>query len=246
MLEAPVNIAETALPKHIAIIMDGNGRWAAKRRLPRAAGHREGAEAVRRTVTACREMGIHYLTIYAFSSENWKRPADEVDDLMGLLRAYLKREIKELHKNDVRLQIIGDRSGLAGDICALIEEGEHKTQDCASMVLTIALNYGGQAEIVQAVREIGQKVAAGDLAPADIDEDTLTEHLYTHDMPDPDLLIRTSGEQRLSNFLLWQLAYTELMFVDTFWPDFDKDALVAAVQDYATRERRFGARSDCD
>lgn len=244
MLEAPVNIAETRLPRHVAIIMDGNGRWAKQRRLPRAAGHREGAEAVRRTVTACREMGIEYLTIYAFSSENWKRPADEVDDLMGLLRVYLQRELKELDERNVRLQIIGDRRGLAKDICQLIDEGESKTRNNTALVLSIALNYGGQAEIVEAAKCIAKAVKCGDIDPDTIDEEMVSNHMYTKDIPNPDLLIRTSGEQRLSNFLLWQSAYAELMFIDEYWPDFDKKVLATAVDAYASRERRFGARED--
>jgi undecaprenyl diphosphate synthase len=242
MLEAPVNIAQTTLPRHIAIIMDGNGRWAEKHHVSRAAGHREGAEAVRRTVTACREMGIEYLTIYAFSSENWKRPAAEVDDLMGLLRVYLRREIKELDEKNVRLRIIGDRAGLAKDICQLIEDGESRTSGNSAMVLSIALNYGGQAEIVEATKSIARAVKCGDMDADSIDEKTLSNHMYTKDTPDPDLLIRTSGEQRLSNFLLWQSAYAELMFIDEYWPDFDKNSLVTAVDAYADRERRFGAR----
>ncbi|TDI59417.1 MAG: isoprenyl transferase [Alphaproteobacteria bacterium] len=244
MLEAPVDIADTKLPRHIAIIMDGNGRWAKQRHLPRAAGHREGAEAVRRTVTACREMGIQYLTIYAFSSENWKRPADEVDDLMGLLRIYLRREIKELDEKNVRLRIIGDRRGLAEDICQLIDEGENATKDNTAMVLSVALNYGSQAEIVEAVRRIAKAVKCGDMDPDDIDEKMISNHMYTKDIPDPDLLIRTSGEQRLSNFLLWQSAYAELIFIDEYWPDFDKKALATAIDTYASRERRFGAREN--
>jgi undecaprenyl diphosphate synthase len=244
MLEAPVNITETTLPKHIAIIMDGNGRWAAERHLPRAAGHREGAEAVRRTVKACGELGVEYLTIYAFSSENWKRPVKEVDDLMGLLRIYLQREIQGLHEEGVRLRVIGDRSALAADICKLIEDGEEKTKNNTSMVLVIALNYGAQAEIVTAVKNIAQAVQNGEIAIDDIDEALVSNNMYTKDIPDPDLLIRTSGEQRLSNFLLWQSAYTEMMFIDQYWPDFDKDSLITAIQSYAARDRRFGATSN--
>ena len=244
MLESPTNILDATLPRHIAIIMDGNGRWAKERHLPRAAGHREGAEAVRRTVTACRELGIAYLTIYAFSSENWKRPAKEVDDLMGLLRVYLQREIRELDEKDVCLRIIGDRTGLASDICSLIEKNEETTKDNKSMVLTIALNYGGQAEIVEAAKKLALAVKKGDMDIEDIDEESFSKHLYTKDTPDPDLIIRTSGEKRLSNFLLWQSAYAELMFVDQNWPDFDKESLVSVIQNFASRDRRFGARSD--
>jgi len=243
MLEAPVNISETTVPRHIAIIMDGNGRWATERHLPRGAGHREGAEAVRRTVAACGELGIEYLTIYAFSSENWKRPVKEVDDLMGLLRIYLQREVQELHEKGVRLKVIGDRSALVADICKLIVDGEQKTKNNTSMVLAIALNYGAQAEIVSAVKTIAQSVQNGDISIDEIDEELVSNNMYTKDIPDPDLLIRTSGEQRLSNFLLWQSAYTEMMFIDQYWPDFDKDSLVTAIQSYAARDRRFGATS---
>ena len=240
MLEAPLNKADTTLPKHIAIIMDGNGRWAKERRLPRAAGHREGAEAVRRTVTACRELGIEYLTIYAFSSENWKRPIAEVDDLMGLFRIYLRREIKELDQQNVRLRIIGDRAGLASDICELIEAGENKTSQNDAMVLTIAINYGGQAEIVNAVKEIAATVEKGDLPYEEIDEKTISSHLYTKDLPKLDLLIRTSGEQRISNYLLWQLAYSELYFTKKLWPDFNNKQLLIAIDNYQKRNRTYG------
>ena len=244
MLEAPHSIAETTLPRHVAIIMDGNGRWAKARRLPRAAGHREGAEAVRRTVTASRELGIQFLTIYAFSSENWKRPDEEVSDLMGLLRVYLKREIKELDEQGIRLRIIGDKSRLSADICKLIDDGEAKTADNTAMVLTIAINYGGQAELAMAMRCIAKGVKSGAISPDEIDEEFISNHLYTKDIPDPDLVIRTSGEQRLSNFLLWQAAYSELMFVDDLWPDFDKQKLVSALNAFAERDRRFGARKE--
>jgi undecaprenyl diphosphate synthase len=244
MLEAPHSIAETTLPRHVAIIMDGNGRWAKARHLPRAAGHREGAEAVRRTVTASRELGIEFLTIYAFSSENWKRPDEEVSDLMGLLRVYLQREIKELDKQGIRLRIIGDKTQLSADICKLIDDGERKTTDNSDMVLTIAINYGGQAELAMAMRCIAEGVKEGKINPDDIDEEFISKHLYTRDIPDPDLVIRTSGEQRLSNFLLWQAAYSELMFVDDYWPDFDKQKLVSALNAFAERDRRFGARKE--
>ena len=244
MLEAPHSIAETTLPRHVAIIMDGNGRWAKARHLPRAAGHREGAEAVRRTVTASRELGIEFLTIYAFSSENWKRPDEEVSDLMGLLRVYLQREIKELDKQGIRLRIIGDKTQLSADICKLIDDGERKTADNSDMVLTIAINYGGQAELAMAMRCIAEGVKEGKINPDDIDEEFISKHLYTRDIPDPDLVIRTRGEQRLSNFLLWQAAYSELMFVDDYWPDFDKQKLVSALNAFAERDRRFGARKE--
>ena len=228
--------------RHIAIIMDGNGRWAKKRLLPRVAGHRQGAEAVRRTVRAMIELKIGYLTIYAFSSENWKRPAAEVEDLMGLLRQYLRNEVADLDANGVRLRVIGDRSGLAADVVALVEESEARTQANSQMTLTIALNYGAQAEIVRACRQIAAKVADGALQARDIDETLFARHLDTVGMPDPDLIIRTSGEQRLSNFMLWQAAYAELVFTDCLWPDFDKAQLEQALAEYASRERRFGGR----
>jgi undecaprenyl diphosphate synthase len=230
------------MPRHVAIIMDGNGRWAKKRHLPRALGHREGAEAVRRTVRAAGEIGIGYLTLYAFSSENWKRPADEVDDLMGLLRLYLRNEIRELHANDVRIRFIGSRQRLSADVLALIDDAEASTGGNKGLTLIIALNYGAQAEIVEAMREIGVQIASGKLDPAQIDEAVISRHLFTAAYPDPDLIIRTSGEQRLSNFLLWQAAYAELVFTETLWPDFDRSTLEAAVGEYLGRERRFGGR----
>src|SRR3954447_25896343 len=199
-----VEASPGGLPRHIAIIMDGNGRWAQSRGLPRIAGHRRGAEAVRRTLSAAVELGIPYLTLFGFSSENWKRPHDEVDDLMGLLRHYLRGEIAELHRNGVRLRVIGDRGRLSADIVALIEHAEALTRDNQAINLTVALSYGGRAEIVAAARAVAAKAIAGRLAPEAIDEDLITAHLFTADLPDPDLLIRTSGEQRISNFLLWQ------------------------------------------
>jgi undecaprenyl diphosphate synthase len=230
-------------PRHIAIIMDGNGRWAQARGLPRLAGHRQGAEAVRRSVESCRELGVSYLTLFAFSSENWKRPASEVDDLMGLLRLYLRREIAELARNDVRLKIIGDRTRLSEDIRALIREGESRTCQNAGLTLTIAVSYGAQAEIVNAAREIAAAHKRGEIDLDDIDESLFTRYLYTESMPDPDLVIRTSGEQRLSNFMLWQSAYAELLFMDVYWPDFDKQCLLSAIDSFNTRERRYGATS---
>lgn len=243
MLKIEPKPEPSPMPRHIAIIMDGNGRWAAAKNLPRIAGHRRGAEAVRRTVVACRELGIDYLTLYAFSSENWKRPRTEVEDLMGLLRLYLRREVAELNENNVRLTVIGDRSGLAGDILSLIDEAEEKTGDNTGMVLALALNYGSQAEIIGAVKEIAEAYHAGRIKLDDITEEMFPRYLYTHELPEPDLLIRTSGEQRLSNFLLWQSAYTELMFIDVLWPDFDKETLMAAISDYGARERRYGGAS---
>jgi undecaprenyl diphosphate synthase len=229
------------LPRHIAIIMDGNGRWAQARGLPRVAGHRRGAEAVRRTVTAAGELGIPYLTLFGFSSENWKRPLEEIDDLMGLLRHYLRGEIAELHRNGVRLRVIGERGRLAPDIVTLIVNAEELTRDNSGVNLTIALSYGGRAEIIAAMRTLAAKAVAGELPPAAIDEAVISRHLFTADIPDPDLLIRTSGEQRISNFLLWQCAYSELVFTKTLWPDFGRDDLEQAIVDYGGRERRYGA-----
>jgi len=230
-----------APPTHVAIIMDGNGRWATARGLPRIAGHRRGAEAVRRTVTASVELGISYLTLYGFSSENWKRPLAEVDDLMGLLRHYLRGEIAELHRNGVRLRVIGQRSRLAPDIVTLIENGETLTRNNERLNLTIALSYGGRDEIAAAARAIARQVAAGMLDAEAIDEVCVADYLLTSGMPDPDLVIRTSGEQRISNFLLWQTAYAEFIFTDTLWPDFAKSDLENAVRDYHGRDRRYGA-----
>jgi undecaprenyl diphosphate synthase len=230
-----------ALPRHIAIIMDGNGRWAQARGLPRIAGHRRGAEAVRRALNAAGDLGIAYLTLYGFSSENWKRPSDEVHDLMALLRLYLRREIAELHKNGARLRVIGQRTRLDPDIVAMIENAEALTRDNTRINLTIALSYGGRAEIVAAVRAIAARAAAGELALEAIDEACIARHLFTAELPDPDLLIRTSGEQRISNFLLWQCAYTELVFTKTLWPDFAKRDLEQAIDDYCGRDRRYGA-----
>jgi undecaprenyl diphosphate synthase len=233
--------APRALPRHIAIIMDGNGRWAKARGLPRIAGHRSGAEAVRRTLTAAGELGIPYLTLFGFSSENWKRPSAEVQDLMVLLRHYLRGEIAELQRNGVRLKVIGQLTRLAPDIVGMIEHAETLTRENSQITLTIALSYGGRAEIVAAVQAIAAEVARGSLAAEDVDEDCLARHLFTADIPDPDLLIRTSGEQRISNFLLWQCAYSELVFTKTLWPDFSRNDLEQAIDDYCGRERRYGA-----
>ena len=220
------------LPRHVAIIMEGNGRWAKARGLPRIAGHRRGAEALRRTLTAVGEIGVPYLTLFGFSSENWKRPLDEVDDLMGLLRHYLRGEIADLHKNGVRLRVIGDRARLSADIVALIDNAEALTRDNGGVNLTVALSYGGRAEIVAAARAVAGKVAAGRLPVEAIDESVIAAHLFTADLPDPDLLIRTSGEQRISNFLLWQCAYAELVFTKTLWPDFGQDDLERAIAEF--------------
>jgi undecaprenyl diphosphate synthase len=228
-------------PAHVAIIMDGNGRWAKARGLPRVAGHRRGGEAVRRAVIAAAELGISYLTLFGFSSENWKRPAHEVDDLMTLLRHYLRGEVAELHRNNVRVRVIGDRERLAPDIVTLIDNTEALTAGNTGLRLSVALSYGGRAEIAGAARRIAEAAMAGRLRPDQIDETVFARYLLTADMPDPDLVIRTSGEQRLSNFLLWQTAYSEFVFIDTLWPDFTKTDLERALSEFHGRERRYGA-----
>jgi undecaprenyl diphosphate synthase len=227
-------------PRHIAIIMDGNGRWAASRGLPRMAGHQRGADAVRATVRACRELGVEYLTLYAFSSENWKRPVEEVHDLMALLRFYLRRERDELASNGVRLRVIGERGALERDIQELISEAEEQTRDNRDLMLTVALNYGGRNEIVSAVRRIADEVAAGRLTPNAITPHLFERYLQTEGLPDPDLMIRTSGERRLSNFLLWQCAYAEFVFTPVLWPDFGRGDLEASIREYHGRKRRYG------
>ncbi len=228
---------------HVAIIMDGNGRWAKARGLRRITGHQQGAEAVRRTVKHCRELGVSYLTIYAFSSENWKRPPTEVDDLMGLMRLYLRRELDELVDAGVRMRFIGDRRRLPDDIIALVNQAEQRTRTSSGLTLTVALNYGGRREIVEAAQRLARDAAAGRLDPDDIDEKIFADRLATNGLPEPDLLIRTSGEQRISNFLLWQLAYTELVFIPAMWPDFTKQHLEDAINEFHRRERRYGASS---
>ena len=235
------DVSAPAPPAHVAIIMDGNGRWAKARGLPRIAGHRRGAESVRRTIEAAADLGISYLTLFGFSSENWKRPSDEINDLMGLLRHYLRGEIAELHKQGVRLVVIGDRARLAPDIVTLIDNAEQLTRRNARLTLIIALSYGGRDDIVRATRKLAEDVAAGRIAAGDIDEAKLSSALFTAGIPDPDLLIRTSGEQRISNFLLWQSAYTELVFTETLWPDFGRADLEKAISDFHGRERRYGA-----
>ena len=229
---------------HVGIILDGNGRWARARGLPRTAGHRRGAEVVRTILRGCSERGIRYLTIYAFSSENWKRPVGEVEDLMGLLRLYLRREVADLRGNGVRIAFIGDRARLSTEINALITEAEESTRHNATLTFTVAVNYGGRQEILDTVRRIAEQVRDGALDPAELSEETFQRHLQTRDLPDLDLVIRTSGEQRLSNFLLWQAAYTELVFVPTLWPDFTLEHLDRAIGEFQRRERRYGgARS---
>lgn len=238
----PVAGAPAEPPNHVAIIMDGNGRWAASRHLPRVAGHREGARAVKRTVTAAIRHGVKWLTIYAFSSENWRRPADEVLDLTGLLRHYLRTEIAELKANGIRLRFIGDRGRFDDGIQSDLRAAERDTIPNARLNLTIALSYGARAEIVEAARAAAIAVRDKMLDPAALDEEVFTGFLATAGMPDPDLIIRTSGERRLSNFLLWQAAYAELVFLDVLWPDFKAEHFAAGLAEYAGRERRFGAR----
>jgi undecaprenyl diphosphate synthase len=228
------------LPKHIAIIMDGNGRWAKKRSFDRIRGHQEGIESARAVVKCCRELGIQVLTLYAFSLENWSRPAIEIKALMELLKRYLKSELSELIKNNIRLKVIGDTHILPEDVWKMVSEAVQKTAANKGMILNIALSYSGRNEIVQAVRKISRDLQDGKITSDQISEDTFEQYLFTAGLPDPDLLIRTSGEYRISNFLLWQIAYTELYVTDVLWPDFRKDNLILALLDFQKRERRFG------
>jgi len=228
------------VPTHIAIIMDGNGRWAKERGLPRVEGHRRGVEAVRRAVRSAIEMGVPFLTIYSFSSENWSRPAEEVSDLMGLLKRFIRNDLADLHRNNVRIRVIGVRGNLTPDINALLIEAEELTRANTGLNLVVAFNYGARQEIVEAARRLVADALAGRIEASDIDEMALAARLDTSGIPDPDLIIRTSGEQRLSNFLLWQSAYAELVFLPMHWPDFDHAAFQSAVAIYAARERRFG------
>ena len=228
-------------PDHIAIIMDGNGRWASRRGLPRAVGHRKGVEALRDTVRAVGERRVPVRTLFAFSSENWRRPPEEVGELMRLLKHFIRRDLAELHAERVRVRVIGARANLDADILALLEEAENLTAGNDGMTLVVAFNYGARDEMARAVRAIAARVADGDLAAERIDEDTIAEHLDTSGLPNPDLIIRTSGELRLSNFLLWQAAYAEFVFEPCAWPDFGRDQLDAALDEYARRQRRFGA-----
>lgn len=230
------------LPRHVAVIMDGNGRWAKKNTLPKAIGHARGADRASEITESCAELGISYLTLYAFSSENWQRPEEEVSDLMRLLRHYLAKELKRLHQAGVQLRVIGDLSLVHDDIRSQISDAVTLTRGNTKLVLTIALSYGGRQEIAAAARRMAEKVAAGELAPEDISEHTLTQYLYDADLPDPDLLIRTGGDHRISNFLLWQMAYTEMVFTNTLWPDFNHAALLDALAEYSRRERRYGKR----
>ena len=228
------------VPRHVAVIMDGNGRWAQARGLPRTEGHRKGMEAVRRIIRHASRRGVGQLTLYSFSSENWRRPAEEVGFLMGLLKFFIRRDLAELHAENVRVRVIGEREGLSPDIAGLLDEAESLTRANSGLTLAIAFNYGSRQEIVAAVRAIAERVERGELAPAAIEAETIDAALLTADMPEPDLVIRTSGEQRLSNFLLWQAAYSELVFSPVLWPDFDEAAFDAALLDYNARERRFG------
>ena len=241
MSVAPLISSEGGIaPTHVAIIMDGNGRWATARGKIRSAGHRAGAESVRRTLEAAIEQGVKYLTLFSFSSENWSRPKSEIADLMGLLRLYLKKEVTTLCEKGIRLRVIGDRSQLAPDIVKAIEDAEQKTISNTRLTLVLALSYGARDELVMAAKSLASKVAAGAMSADDINTKTFNDELYTADIPDPDLLIRTSGEQRISNFLLWQLAYTEFVFIDKHWPDFEAEDLAAAIKEFGRRERRFG------
>ena len=227
-------------PRHVAIIMDGNGRWAQRRGLPRSAGHRMGVEAVRRTVRAAIELGLQYLTIFSFSSENWTRPASEIDDLMGLMKRFIRRDLAELHQNNVRVRVIGEREGVDGELLGLIDEAVDLTSGNTALDLVIAFNYGSRAEIARAARQLAERCLDGTMQPVEITPEALSAALDTQEIPDPDLLIRTSGELRLSNFLLWQSAYTEFVFLEACWPDFGRELLQQAIEDFRRRDRRFG------
>jgi undecaprenyl diphosphate synthase len=234
--------AGSRVPRHVAIIMDGNGRWAKQRGLPRAAGHRAGAEALRRALQAAADHGVQVLTIYAFSSENWRRSDEEISDLTALMRFYLERELKTLEKERVRLKLIGEYSAFGGDLVVRLERAVERTAANTRLTLVIALNYGSRAEIAAAARALAKKSASGEIDPQAIDEEAIEAELQTADLPELDLRIRTSGEIRLSNFLLWQAAYAELLFLDILWPDFDEPTFASALRTFAARERRFGGR----
>jgi len=233
--------ARPRIPRHVAIIMDGNGRWALGRGLPRSAGHRKGVEAVRRTVRAAVELGVQYLTLFSFSSENWARPASEIDDLFGLMKRFVRRDLAELHENNIRIRVIGERAGVDTELLRLIDEAVALTSGNTRLDLVIAFNYGSRAEIAKAARRLAEQVAAGTMRPQDVTPDALANALDTQGLPDPDLLIRTSGELRLSNFLLWQSAYTEFVFLEACWPDFGRELLQQAIDEFARRDRRFGS-----
>ena len=228
------------VPVHVGIIMDGNGRWAAARGMPRLEGHRRGVEALRATVKSASDLGVRFLTVYSFSSENWTRPIEEVSDLMGLLKRFIRKDLADLHRNGVRVRIIGERARLTADIRTLLDDAEELTRNNDGLVLVVAFNYGSRQEIAAAMRRIAEGVKAGTIDPASIGPETVAAHLDTAGIPDPDLIIRTSGEQRLSNFLMWQSAYAEFVFLPCHWPDFDRHALETALDAYMARDRRFG------
>ena len=240
MAQSKPPLSAGEIPRHVAIIMDGNGRWASARGLPRGEGHRRGVEALRKTVRAAGEIGISFLTVFSFSAENWSRPPSEIRDLMGLLRRFIRNDLAELHQNGVKVRVIGERSDLDPDIRRLLEEAEELTKANTGLTLVVAFNYGSRQEIARAAARIAAKVEAGEIAAAAITADLIGQHLDAPDLPDPDLIIRTSGEQRLSNFLMWQSAYSELVFVPTYWPDFDRAVLEGAIAEYHRRERRYG------
>ena len=227
-------------PQHIAIVMDGNGRWAKQHGLPRLEGHRRGVEAVREAVRSARALDIPYLTLFSFSSENWTRPKSEILDLMGLMRRFIQSDLAQLHKANVRVRVIGERDGLEADIVTLLSESETVTLANTGLTLVVAFNYGSRTEIAGAARRIAERVEKGEIKAADVGPELFARALLTHDIPDPDLFIRTSGEQRLSNFLLWQLAYAELVFIDAYWPDFNRGHMEAAIAAFQSRDRRFG------
>ncbi|MCW9024392.1 MAG: isoprenyl transferase [Gammaproteobacteria bacterium] len=236
--------SDAAVPRHVAIIMDGNGRWAKNKNKPRVFGHRQGLESVRDVVKACGEFGVEVLTLFAFSTENWRRPATEVNLLMDIFFTALDREVKKLHRNNVQLRIIGDQSGFPEKIQKRINKAEELTRSNDGLVLNIAANYGGQWDITQSVRHLANKVQQGELKAEDITQEMIDSGLSMHDLPDPDLFIRTGGEERISNFLIWQLAYSELYFTDTLWPDFNREEFVKALTSFAKRQRRFGHTGD--
>ncbi|MGL4875517.1 MAG: isoprenyl transferase [Clostridium sp.] len=238
--EDDINIDMENIPKHIAIIMDGNGRWAKKRKLPRTMGHKAGVETIRRILKEADRLGIKYMTLYAFSTENWKRPKEEVGALMKLLVQYLRQEINELHKNGVRINVLGDISMLPKECVEEIEKSSEKTKDNTGITMNIALNYGGRNEIVRGIKEIAKEIQSGKIEISDINEDMFENYLYTKGIPDPDIIIRPSGEQRLSNFLLWQCAYSEFWYSNICWPDFKEKNLHQAIYDFQGRDRRFG------
>ena len=243
-LDPSMNSNVNGVPGHVAIIMDGNGRWAQRRGLGRTQGHRRGVEALRSTLRSARTMGIHTLTLYSFSSENWSRPAQEVADLMGLLKLFIRRDLADLHRENVQVRVIGGRDDLPDDIRPLIEDAERVTRDNDGQTLVLAFNYGGRGEIARAAQRMAEAISAGRLCPATIDGDTVSHYLDTAGLSDPEMVIRTGGEQRLSNFLLFQAAYSELVFTDCLWPDFDVNELRAAVAEFRRRDRRFGGVPD--